>query len=154
MRLVLNENPKWTETHLDFFIRHEMSFGLYISEADYQEQLNCIESGNPQLRCGSNQKCYEIFQEVGEAYLGDIIVDEQNETSIYIFDEYAGNSYASQALNDFVQEFRNSYPWFEAVVREENPEKEKIKKVLLNAGFNLMTNYGNEVWRFECKCNQ
>ncbi|MEG1256426.1 N-acetyltransferase [Clostridium sp.] len=149
MKLILNETPKWTKKHMDFFRKYEQSYGISISEALYQEELNNIINGNPSPRCCTSQWCYEIFE--NDLYLGDIITNEDNEIDILIFDEYAGNSYAYMAIKLFLEEHHTSGLCFEAVVREENKEKERIKNVLNKVGFyNVETSIeGNEIWQFK-----
>ncbi|MPM99147.1 hypothetical protein SDC9_146338 [bioreactor metagenome] len=146
MKLVQNESPKFTKKHMDFLKKYEKSYGIEISQDYYKKEINNILNGEPSPRCDSDQRCYEIFE--GELYLGDIIVNEDNEIDILIFDEHTGNKYAYRAIKLFLEEHYVRGVCFEAVVRGKNNDKEKIKKVLTKAGFrNVETSKeGNEIW--------
>jgi hypothetical protein len=147
MKLIQNENPLWSKKHLDFFKEYEQSYGINISEDDYQAELNNIVNGRPSQRCFLDQKCYGIYE--NEHYLGDIIINEDNEIDIFIFDEYSGNGYAYGALKLFLEEYQIIGACVEAIIRGKNDDKEKIKSVLKKLGFIKGETYneGNEVWR-------
>lgn len=146
MELILNENPLWTRGHIEFFRKYEKSYGMCMPDTLYKQELSNIINGNPTRRCSSDRKCYEIF--VDESYVGDIIIDEYNEIDILIFDKYAGKGYAQRAIKLFLDDYYNGEARVEAVVRGENEEKDKIKRVLNKLGFRHegTSIEGNEIW--------
>lgn len=140
MELKLNKQARWSKKHLDFLIKHKDAYGIDISEDSYNNEISNINRGQATLRCRENQKCYEIYNE--EAYIGDIVLEEDNEISIIIFDEYSGKGHAYNAISLLIKEEKINY--LEAVVRPSNQNK-NIKKLLSKLGFVNK----NEVWVFK-----
>lgn len=140
MELKLNKQARWSKKHLDFLIMHKDAYGIDISEDNYNNEISNINRGQATLRCGENQKCYEIYDE--EVYIGDIVLEEDNEISIIIFDEFSGKGHAYNAISLLIKEEKINY--LEAVVRHSN-QNENIKKLLSKLGFVKK----NEVWVFK-----
>ncbi|MBU3204707.1 GNAT family N-acetyltransferase [Clostridium algidicarnis] len=140
MELKLNKQARWSQKHLDFLIMHREAYGVDISEEAYNKEISNINRGEATLRCTKNQKCYEIYNE--EVYIGDIVLEEDNEISIIIFDEYSGKGHAYNAITLLIEEKKKNY--LEAVVRPSNQNK-NIKKLLSKLGFINK----NEVWVFK-----
>lgn len=146
MKLILNENPLWSKKHLEFFRKYQKSYGMVMTDGLFEKELNNITNDGPTERCSDDQHCYEIHD--NELYVGDIIINDDNEIDILIFDEYSGNGYAYSAIKLFVEDYYNGETCPEAVVRGENCEKEKVKRVLNKLGFKrgYTSSEGNEVW--------
>jgi len=146
MKLILNGDPRWTDRHLEFIKRYIRSYGGSIDESWYDSESHKILNGNPSSRCESNQLCYGIYDE--DDYLGDLIIDDENEIDITIFDEFSGKNYAYKAIDIFIKEIYKELEDLEAVIRKENPYKCKIQKILKNVGFELKETSieGNEIW--------
>ncbi|MFB4321633.1 GNAT family N-acetyltransferase [Priestia sp. BR_2] len=142
MRIVRNNNAVWTKKHIDFVVNNVKSFGvIFSSQEEIEQELQRIENGNPSQRCKSPNHCYELFIEDG-SYIGDITLthkgNETYELGILVFDKYAGNGKAKKAIQHFIDLYFNEGIGrrIEATVLVTNPYRNKIRRILLENGFN------------------
>lgn len=142
MRIIENHNPKWTEHHLKHVEKYQKAYGLEISQIDIVKEIQNIDMGHPTKRCSGNMRCFEIYDE--HMYIGDItlnkITKDIYEMDIAIFDEYSGQGNAKRAINEFTKVFflQNTGLSLEAIVRNENPAKEKVQSLLIETGFTFI----------------
>lgn len=155
MRIILNENPLWTERHLYYIQSHSESFGNLFSVEQINQELINIQTGNATQRCDDFMACYELFNENND-YIGDITITELSEhgheLDILIFDEFQGQGLATQAIQLFINEYFQ-HPIgnrFEAVIRCENPYKEAIERIITKSNFQFIyeDHKGNKVFEY------
>lgn len=139
MRVNENHNPKWTERHLKHVDKYQKAYGLEISKRDISKELQNIGMGRPTSRCSDNMRCFELYVE--HMHIGDItlhmITKDIFEMDIAIFDDYSGQGNAKRAINEFTKIFflQDIGLSLEAIVRNENPAKEKVQSLLIETGF-------------------
>ncbi|MCC0642587.1 MULTISPECIES: N-acetyltransferase [unclassified Clostridioides] len=169
MELILNEYPRFTKKHLDFLKKYEDSYGLIINQEEYRRELENINNGNPSPRNNNCSKCYEIYDDnayIGDiivherydVYKNGIFVDnifgneekeeydnekytfnKKNEIDIAIFDDYKEQGYAYNAIKMLLDEYGKDELCFQALIREENKQKERVERILNKVGFKYKT---------------
>jgi len=149
MKLILNKNPLWTQKHLAHMKKYADNYGMFFQEVDYDRQLRKIINEDADLRCNTNQACYEIF--VNQEYVGDIVINSENELDIVIFDEFSHKGYAYSAISMFIDNYYSKNSRLEAVIRGENNYKDRIQSILQNIGFRCFQCCadGNEIWVYD-----
>lgn len=143
MRIVENNNPKWTENHLIHINKYQIAYGMEINQIDIEKETQNIGMGYPTNRCSGNMRCFEIY--VDNVHIGDItlnkITRDTYEMDIAIFDEHSGKGNAKRAINEFSKIFfQNIGLHLEAIVRNENPAKDKVQSLLIDIGFTFVKN--------------
>ncbi|GAA3647353.1 GNAT family N-acetyltransferase [Asaccharospora irregularis] len=141
MNIVENKNPLWTNEHIQHLRKYKENYGLYITEQEFSEELSNIEQGKPSKRCVDAQRCFEIYKD--EEYIGDITItkieDKHNELDIVIFDKCANKGYAKEAINKFEKIYFDEIGTvLDVIIREDNPNKDKVKSILEANDFKLV----------------
>ncbi|MGG4398934.1 hypothetical protein ABEW61_02315 [Paenibacillus amylolyticus] len=153
MKILKNDNPRWTEKHLQFISDHADSFGIYLSLEELEQEIHNINNDNASRRCSEDMLCFEIFNDDIE-YVGDITLTlldmNEHEIDILIFDEYAGHGYAGWAINMFCELYQRERIGLrlEGVIRAVNTYKEHVEKIFNRAQFNFQyeDDEGNKVY--------
>ncbi|MPL97829.1 hypothetical protein SDC9_44024 [bioreactor metagenome] len=155
MEIRINDEPYWTTRDIEHSRKYREYYGLKITDMEYEKELQNIQVGKPSLKKSDYVEYFDIYQD--DEYIGNIEMTRIEdlgepfwEIGVAIFDQFSNKNYARKALKQFFDEnkWRYKNERIEAIVRVQNPEKERIKAVLVSSGFSRC-NDGEGDWCFE-----
>ena len=147
MKFIENQNPLFTEKHLDHIERYRDAYGQeFFSEETMKYERSRLEQGNPSRRVSFNGKVYELWE--ADEHIGDIVLilndladfgagqEKCYEMDLAIFHPYSGKGYGKRALQEFVEYYKANYPEpLEAIIINANPVREKVEHLFESVGF-------------------
>lgn len=137
MKIIRNNDPLWTAKHLEHYRKYGNVYGLELTGAEIEQQINMLQRGSPGQRYGPETECFDIYTEAGEL-AGDITLTLMNqipELGIVIFDQFAGRGYAQKALAVLKSIAQKKYNRIEAVIKSTNPNRDEVRHILESEGF-------------------
>ena len=137
MNIIKTDTPLWTWKHLEHYEKYRNVYGLELTSAIIEQEINLLERGFPSRRYSPETECFDIYTEVGEL-AGDITLAHGNqisEVSIVIFDQYSGRGYAKRALAALISLSQSKFKTIEAVIKSTNPDANAARRILEREGF-------------------
>ena len=139
IQLFLNDNPLWTNRHIDNYLIHIDAFGELFNKKQIIEERQKIANSCSNKRVDYPNKCFEIY--IDDKHIGDInlhYVKEQPEMTFLIFDEFSNNGYAKRAIKKYLENGNNTDNCIECLVRHENKDYAKVVHILTSLNFHLV----------------
>lgn len=136
MKVVKNDNPRWTWRHLEHYKKYRDAYGFGLTTAEFERESSLLLQGCPGRRYDFRTECYEIYAENGEL-AGEITLTlaEVPELGIVVFDQYRNRGYARKALAFLAAFWKGKHPVIEAVVKSDNPARVTVRDILESGGF-------------------
>lgn len=156
MKIIENNEAKWTIQHIKHMKKYRKNYGVDITNEDLDKEIENIKSGNASLLCGNyDMRCFEVF--INNDLVGNITItinQSSYELDIVIFDEYSNNGYATEVIRIFTSTYHEDLgKVLVASVLKENSNREKVKKILFDSGFEFERETAKGTWKFSKKLN-
>lgn|GEM_PF-5767407 len=139
MNIIKNDTPLWTWQHLEHYKRHRDVYGLELSSARIEQEIDLLKLGFPGRRYATDTECFDIYNEAGEL-VGDITLTPVNqipELCVVIFDQYLNRGYAKKALSALIDISKRKFKTIEAIIKSTNSHRTTIQRILESEGFIL-----------------
>ena len=153
IRLVANEDPRWTSYAIDHLEEFQDEVGATTTEwiAHVRQE---ITAGTPSSRKPDRPgaELFEIF--VGDQHVGDVVVIPcwgTHEIDIAVWKPFQGKGYGTLALREIVaMTVPSRFPIVQATIRQSNRNKRRVRSQLISQGFQCIhpSDDDLEIWEY------
>lgn len=133
INLILNDSTKFTREFLDFINNHRLAYGL-VNEVLPNDDSSYIQG-----------EFYDVYSDDVLVGFLQLLISEEDEgyyieINFGIFDEYKGNNYCEECLKEYFRLDIAKRYITQAFVYRNNPNKNRIDKILTKLGFEVTCN--------------